>query len=156
IALIATAVALAALPTPANWPLASGLGGATGAMILELLDRVTSAGSVALGLGVGLVGTATLFFALGLPVRTYIHTTRRLHELSDRRAGWVLRLYERLRSNSGDGATRRAERSHQQRLGRLEPQLERNDRSEDVAVVPPLTTRSTERNTTAAAPPVAK
>src|SRR5262245_58648341 len=49
VVLVSTAVALAALPTPANWPLASGLGGATGAIILELLDRLTSVGSVALG-----------------------------------------------------------------------------------------------------------
>src|SRR5215468_2392192 len=149
--LVATAVALAALPTPTDWPLASGLGGATGAMILELLDRLTRGGSVALGLGVGLLAAATLFFALGLPVRTYILTARRLHELSDRIAGWVLRFYERLRSNSGDGATIRAERSHQHRLDRLEPQLEGTDRSEDVAIVPRVT-KPTERNI--AAPPV--
>ena len=68
----------------------------------------------------------------------------------------LLRLYARLRSNAGgDGATRRAERSHQQRLERQEPQFDRSDDAEDVAIAPPPTTRSAEPRATGA-PLVAK
>ena len=153
--LVSTAVALAALPKPTSWPLASGLGGATGAMIMEMLGRLTSASPATLGAGVGLLAATALFFALGVPVRTYIHTARRLRELSDRTAGLLLRLYARLRSNAGgDGATLRAERSHQQRLERQEPQFDRSDDAEDVAIAPPPT-RSAEPRA-AGAPLVAK
>src|SRR5882724_880074 len=149
--LVMTAVALAALPKPTNWPLASGLGGATGAMIMDMLGRVTDVSPAALGSGVGLLAAAALFFALGVPVRAYVHTVRRLRDLSDRMAGLLLRLYGRLRSKAGgDGATLRAERSHQQRLERQEPQFDRDD-AEDVAIAP----RSAEPRATGA-PLVAK
>ncbi|HZF35722.1 MAG TPA: DNA translocase FtsK 4TM domain-containing protein [Candidatus Angelobacter sp.] len=153
--LVMTAVALAALPKPTNWPLASGLGGATGAMIMDMLGRVTDVSPAALGSGVGLLAAAALFFALGVPVRAYVHTVRRLRDLSDRMAGLLLRLYGRLRSKAGgDGATLRAERSHQQRLERQEPQFDRDD-AEDVAIAPPPATRSAEPRATGA-PLVAK
>jgi DNA segregation ATPase FtsK/SpoIIIE, S-DNA-T family len=153
--LVMTAVALAALPKPMSWPLAAGLGGATGAMIIEILGRLTSAGPAALGIGVGLLAAATLFFTLGVPVRAYVHTARRLRALSDRTAELLLGLYGRLRSNGGDdGATLRAERSHQQRRERQEPQFDRSNDAEDVAIAPPPMTRSAEPR--AAAPLVAK
>jgi S-DNA-T family DNA segregation ATPase FtsK/SpoIIIE len=153
--LVLAAVALAALPQPTNWPLASGLGGATGAMIMELLGRLTSVRTTALGAGVGLLAAMTLFFALGVPVRTYVHAARRMRDLSDRMAGLLMRLYERVRSKGGgDGAMRRAERSHQQRLERQEPQFDTGRDVEDVAIAPPPATRSTEART--APPPVAK
>jgi S-DNA-T family DNA segregation ATPase FtsK/SpoIIIE len=153
--LVLAAVALAALPKPTSWPLASGLGGATGAMIMALLGRLTDASTAALGAGVGVLAAAALFFALGVPARTYIHTARRLRDLSDRTAGLLLRLFERLRSNAGrEGASLRAERSHQQRLERQEPQFDRSDDAEDVAIAPPPAARITEPR--AAAPLVAK
>jgi S-DNA-T family DNA segregation ATPase FtsK/SpoIIIE len=143
--LVMTAVALAALPKPTSWPLASGLGGATGAMIMEMLGRLTSVSTAALGAGVGLLAAAALFFALGVPVRTYVHTARRLRALSDRMAELLLGLYGRLRSvRGGDGATLRAERSHQQRLERQEPQFDTGNDAEDVAIAPPPVTRAAE------------
>jgi S-DNA-T family DNA segregation ATPase FtsK/SpoIIIE len=154
--LVMTAVALAALPKPTNWPLASGLGGATGAMIMDMLGRLTDVSPGALGGGVGVLAATALFFALGVPARAYVHTVRRLRDLSDRMAGLLLRLYGRLRSKAGgDGATLRAERSHQQRLERHEPQFDRSDDSEDVAIAPPPATRPAEPRATGA-PLVAK
>jgi len=153
-ALIATAVALAAFARPAGWPLASGLGGATGALILDTLGRLTGASPAALGAGAGLLAAVALFFALGVPVRTYVHTARQLRDLSDRAAGLLLRLYGRMRSSTGDGAVRRAERSHQQRRERQEPQFDTSREAEDVAIAPPPAARTAEPRT--AAPPVAK
>ena len=147
--LVLTAVALAALPTPTSWPLASGLGGATGAMIMEMLDRLTDASMAVLGGGVGTLAAVALFFTLGVPVRTYVHSVRRLRGLTDRLAGLSLRLYDRLRSSAGDGATLRAERSHQQRLERQEPQFDTNRNAEDVAIAAPPV-RSAESRTAAA------
>jgi len=153
--LVMTAVALAALPRPTSWPLASGLGGATGALMMDMLGRLSGASPAALGGGIGLLAAVALFFALGVPARTYVHSARRLRALSERMAELLLRLYARLRSDGGDGATRRAERSHQQRLERQEPQFDRSDDAEDVAIAPPPTTRSAEPRATGA-PPVAK
>src|SRR5262249_10332900 len=82
--LVLAAVAVAALPQPTSWRLAGGLGGATGPMIVEMLGRLTSASTAALGAGMGLLAAAALFFTLGVPVRTYVHTVRRLRHFSDR------------------------------------------------------------------------
>jgi len=154
--LVLTAVALAALPKPTNWPLASGLGGATGAMIMDMLGRLTGASSAALGGGVGLLAAAALFFSLGVPARTYVHSARRLRDLSDRTAGFLLRFYGRLWNDAGDnGAHLRAERSHQQRLERQEPQFDKSNDADDVGIAPPPTTRSSEPRT-AGTPLVAK
>ena len=152
--LVMTAVALAALPKPTNWPLASGLGGATGAMIMEMLGRITDASPAALGGGAGLLAAAALFFALGVPARTYVHTARRLRDLSDHTAGLLLRLYGRLHSAGDDGAYLRAERSQQQHLERQEPQFDKSDDTYDVAIAPPPTKSAEPR--AAGAPLVAK
>jgi S-DNA-T family DNA segregation ATPase FtsK/SpoIIIE len=151
--LVGMAVLLATLPRPVAWPLASGLGGATGALVLERLAAITGAGLAVLGAGVGLLSAITLFFALGVPVRTYVHLARRARDGSDRIAGLVSRLYDRLRrSGTDDGGLMRAERSQAQRQ---EPQLGVDSGSDGVSIAPPPPARSPDVRA-AAAPRVAK
>jgi S-DNA-T family DNA segregation ATPase FtsK/SpoIIIE len=153
--LVGMATLLAALPRPIAWPLASGLGGATGAMILERLVATTGVGPGILSAAAGMLSAITLFFALGVPARTYVHIARKLRGASDRIGGFVMRLYDRLwREGADDGGQMRAERSQQQRAQRQEPQLGVDAGSDVVSIAPPPNKSAESRSM--AAPVVAK
>jgi S-DNA-T family DNA segregation ATPase FtsK/SpoIIIE len=153
--LVGVAAVLAALPRPVAWPLASGLGGATGAIVLERLAAITGLGPAVLGVAAGLLSAIALFFALGVPARTYVHIARSLRGASDRIGGLFGRLHDRLWRESGDdGGLMRAERSQQHRAQRQEPQLGIDAGGDAVRIAPPPSTRSAE--TRATAPVVAK
>jgi S-DNA-T family DNA segregation ATPase FtsK/SpoIIIE len=141
--LVAVAVLLAGLPRPAEWPLATGLGGATGAMILERLAADLDVSKALLAVAAGLTATATLFFALGVPARTYVHAVRRLRAASEAAAALLRRLHDRWRDSGEDGAQVRAERSQQQRAQRREPQFDISDDGDAVAIAAPPARNST-------------
>jgi len=68
------AMAVSALPTPANWPFATGLGGLAGDLILSsfagFIHDLGAPGHVILGAGLGLVlAVFGVFFCFGLTVR---------------------------------------------------------------------------------------
>jgi len=138
--LVSAAALLAALPRPADWPLASGLGGATGTIVLARLAAAAGVGPAVLGAGAGLLSAVTLFFALGVPARTYVHLARRVRGVSDRTAGLLLRLYDRLRRDGAEGGGQmRAERSYAQRQ---EPKLGMDGDGEAVSIAPPPAAKS--------------
>ncbi len=146
--LVSAAVLLAALPEPTDWPLASGLGGATGAMMLERLGTVAGLGPPLLGTAAGLLSAATLFFALGVPARSYVRAARRLRGAADYVAARLQQAYERLRRETGeDGGQARAERSQQQRAQRQEPQFVRGAGDDVVAIAAPPATSPESRTT---------
>jgi S-DNA-T family DNA segregation ATPase FtsK/SpoIIIE len=154
--LVGMATLLATLPRPVAWPLASGLGGATGAMILERLVAITGVSPGLLSAAAGLLSAVALFFALGVPARTYVHIARTLRRASDRIGGLVVRLYDRLwRENADDGGQMRAERWEQQRAQRQEPQLDTDMGRDVVSIVPPPASKSPDSRS-APAPVVAK
>jgi S-DNA-T family DNA segregation ATPase FtsK/SpoIIIE len=125
--LASTAVLLAAFPEPVDWPLASGLGGATGAMIIERFEAMADLGRPTLAAAAGLLSAATLFFALGVPARSYVRALHRLRGGARSAAARLLQAYERLRRESPEnGAQARAERSQQHRAQRQEPQFVRS------------------------------
>ena len=69
-ALVGVAVLLAALPRPLDWPLASGLGGATGAIVLERLSALAGLGrpmiAIAAGLLAGAIGASIVSCSVGM------------------------------------------------------------------------------------------
>jgi len=156
-ALVATATSLAALPEPGGWPLASGLGGATGAMLLQALVRLTGAQSTFLGTAIGLASLVLLFYALGAPARTYVHAIRRLRAAANGATALLRRAYGRLwRSGAEeDGATLRAERSQQERSQRHEPHFDEGGEAADVEIAPPPAARTKDQRG-AGATPIAK
>jgi len=155
LAIIMTAIMLAALPLPADWPLVGSLGGATGAMILDTLARISGAAPAAIG-GAGVAVSLTLlFFVLGVPLMSYLRIGRRAHAGIERVSALLQGFYARLWGQSSDEAgARRAERSRQERAQRREPRLGDADEDEDVAIAPPPLERAVEKR--AGATPVAK
>ncbi len=155
LAIITTAIMLAALPLPADWPLVGSLGGATGAMILDTLARISGAASAAIG-GIGVALSLTLlFFVLGVPLMAYLRIGRRAHAGIERASAALQGLYARLWGQSSDEAgAMRAERSRQERAQRREPRLGDADEEETIAIAPPPVERTAEKR--AGATPVAK
>ncbi|MGE0119364.1 MAG: DNA translocase FtsK [Dongiaceae bacterium] len=151
--LVGVAVLLAALPRPLDWPLASGLGGATGAIVLERLAALAGLSRPLIATAAGLLAAAILFFALGVPARAYVRGMRRLRSASEWTAAQIRRAYEWLRRDiAEDGGQARAERSQQQRARRQEPQFDMDAGDDAVTIASPPATRSSET----AAPTVAK
>ena len=149
--LVSMATLLAALPRPVAWPLASGLGGATGALVLDRLAVITGVAPGILGAGAGVLAAIALFFALGVPARTYVHIARSLRGASDRIGRLFAGLYDRLR-REGDGGQMRAERSQLQRAQRQEPKLGVDADGDAVNIAPPPPAKSADARS--AAPPV--
>ena len=161
LAIIAAAIVLATLPTPANWPLASGLGGATGEMLVEALARVSGAVPAAIGGGGVFIAAALLFFALGVPLRIYVRIGRRLQAGIEQAAAMLQGVYARLwRADPDDAGALRAERSRQDRAQRREPRLDDTSEEEEIAIAPPPMGRTAEKRAAAGAlvakPPKAK
>ena len=145
LAIIAASIVLAALPTPDNWPLASGLGGATGAMVLDMLARVGGVSPALIG-GIGVVAAAALlFFALGLPLRAYVRIMRAIQAGIETAASLLQRLYARLWRSDDDAGALRAERTRQERAQRREPHLDDAGGEEEIAIAPPPTGRTAEK-----------
>jgi S-DNA-T family DNA segregation ATPase FtsK/SpoIIIE len=137
LALISGATALAALPKPATWPLTNGLGGATGALVLDSLSVVSGVGPALCGSAVAIAFLALLFLALGVPARAYVRAWRRLRQRADDAAAVLYRIYDRLwRDGADNGAQMRAERFQHARAQRLEPHLGDGDNAADVAITP--------------------
>ncbi len=156
--IILGAVALATLPAPGDWPIASGLGGASGELILRPLVAMA-------GMAAGIIGAMALppfvlllFVTLGLPLAAYAGAGRRIIDGVDRAGAAVHRLILRLRgraNDEADGARMRAERTLSQRAGRREPRLGDDiDEAEEAAIAaPPAPRASDKRGSTIVAKP---
>jgi S-DNA-T family DNA segregation ATPase FtsK/SpoIIIE len=152
--LVTSAIALAALPVPGDWPFASGFGGATGQMLLAPLAELTGLGRGLTGLAAALLAIALIYLALGVPLPAYVDTGQRLAGGTTAMLRWLHRAYARLRHGAAiedeEGARLRAERSDAMRH---EPRLGDARADEDDLEIAPPPRRDAERR---AAPVVAK
>ena len=156
LAVLMLAVTLAALPHLSGWPLVSGMGGATGDMMLGFLTGSTGLAAAIVSLIALTLAALLLFFSLGLPLLSYVLFGRQVHRgvgASGSVIQWLLaKLHFRSRDSEQAGQ-RRAERSREQRAEHREPRLSNDiddDEEVEIAAPPP---RNAERR---AAPVVTK
>jgi S-DNA-T family DNA segregation ATPase FtsK/SpoIIIE len=134
--LLLWAVAMAALPTPSDWPFASGLGGATGLILQTKLAGLAGVSGTVVGLVALLLAGLALFFTLGIAMPEYLALSQRARAAINLAADLLHRLYVRFRGETEEGAQLRAERSRAQRRERREPQLD-DAEEDDIAIAPP-------------------
>jgi S-DNA-T family DNA segregation ATPase FtsK/SpoIIIE len=113
---LALALVLAVLPRPGDWPLHSGLGGATGDMMLRFLARAMALPAGAIAAAALMLSLPLLFFALGLPLLSYVTFGQLVQRGVGTSSGIVQRLVARLRRrDNAEAGQLRAERSQAQR-----------------------------------------
>jgi S-DNA-T family DNA segregation ATPase FtsK/SpoIIIE len=147
LAVLMLAVTLAALPHLSGWPLVSGLGGATGDMMLGFLAGSTGVAVWILSLIALTFAALSLFFSLGLPLLSYVIFGRRVQQgvgASGSLIQWLLAKLSFRSRDSEEAAQLRAERSREQRA---EPRLtDDGDADDEMDIVAPPP-RSADRRT---------
>jgi S-DNA-T family DNA segregation ATPase FtsK/SpoIIIE len=96
IAILLLSVALAAAPVPASWPLATGLGGVAGELVLHPLVVMANASPRLVALCAAVAAIASSVVAVGLPLRAYIAVVGRASGALDAGMGRIQSLYLRL------------------------------------------------------------
>ena len=97
-AFVVLAVAVAAIPPFASWPLATGLGGVTGSVLLERLAHLFSVmgiGNIALATAISATvlaapGVAALIWALALPLSDWQTAGKALSAVNHKLGTWLL------------------------------------------------------------------
>jgi S-DNA-T family DNA segregation ATPase FtsK/SpoIIIE len=150
VALLLGALALAIMPAPGFWPVASGLGGFVGKLVLALLDRA-GAPAPLVSLGAAALLGLMLLYVLGFTLDDWTSTAAPPHRAES--PGWRAWPLAVLRRLAAVAAARRERRAEAATPRRREPSLDgapRDDDEEEASAPEPALEKAAARRRPAA------